>query len=236
MSADYKSDKITRILILYKRLCDGIEIDKTSFCVEHGISERSFDRDIEDIRLFLSEIYSGDDVVYDKKENVYYLKNERAVFIDRMDVAVIAKMLLSSKAFSNREMGGLLEVLLSAVNCKDRKAIQRYLRHDINDYVEESPAAILKILEDLYEVIDDGVGIVLRYIENETEEIIPVAPLEILFEGNSFYINAAEKYKLENVRRFSVSSIKSFTIIKEKDISKLRFDYFNKRREKEKWQ
>ena len=112
MSEDYKSDKITRILILYKQLCDGIEVDKTSFCVEHGISERSFDRDIEDIRLFLSEIYSGDDVIYNKKENVYYLKNERPVFIDRMEATVIAKILFSSKAFSSKEMEGLFEILL----------------------------------------------------------------------------------------------------------------------------
>ena len=67
MGEDYKCDKITRILILYKQLCDGVEVDKASFCIEHGISERSFDRDIEDIRLFLNEIYSGDDVIYDKK-------------------------------------------------------------------------------------------------------------------------------------------------------------------------
>ena len=230
MSEDYKSDKITRILTLYKQLCDGIEIDKVAFCMEHGISERSFDRDIEDIRLFLSEIYSGDDVVYDKKENCYHLKNERPVFIDRMDAAVIAKILISSKAFSMVEMQGLIEVLLSAVNNRDRLAIQKYLLYDIDSYLEENGTTILKLLGDLYEVIDDGVGIELRYIENENEKIILVAPLEIQFVKNKFCLVAAEKYDIENIRYFLVSKIKSFFIMRDTDVRKLRFDYCNKRK------
>ena len=230
MSEDYKSDKITRILILYKQLCDGVEVDKTSFCMDHGISERSFDRDIEDIRLFLNEIYSGDDVIYDKKENYYYLKNERPVFIDRMDAAIIAKTLISSKAFSNIEMKGLLEVLLLTVNSKDRKAIQNYLLRDVKNYTTENQTVILKILGDLYEVINDGVGIELRYTEEE-EKSIPVAPLEILFEDNRFYLLAAVKNKLDNVRKFEIGKIIRFIVQKENDVRKLRFDYYNKRRE-----
>ena len=230
MSEDYKSDKITRILILYKQLCDGVGVDKTSFCMEHGISERSFDRDIEDIRLFLNEIYSGDDVIYDKKENYYYLKNERPVFIDRMYAAIIAKNLISSKAFSEIEMKGLLEVLLLTVNSKDRKAIQNYLLRDINDYTAENQTAILKLLGDLYEVMDDGVGIELRYTE-EAEKVLPVAPLEILFEDNRFYLLAAVKNQLDNIRKFEIDKIIRFIVQKENDVRKLRFEYYNKRRE-----
>ena len=49
-------DKITRLLILYSSLINGDEINKTMFCFENDCSPRSFDRDIEDIRLFLSEV------------------------------------------------------------------------------------------------------------------------------------------------------------------------------------
>lgn len=45
-------DKITRMLILYSSLMNGEEINKTIFCFENDCSPRSFDRDIEDIRLF----------------------------------------------------------------------------------------------------------------------------------------------------------------------------------------
>lgn len=43
------------MLLLYSSLLNGEEINKTIFCFENDCSPRSFDRDIEDIRLFLSE-------------------------------------------------------------------------------------------------------------------------------------------------------------------------------------
>ena len=49
------TDMTTRILKMYEALSKGKEIQKIPFCEEHNISERTFDRDIEKIRLFLSE-------------------------------------------------------------------------------------------------------------------------------------------------------------------------------------
>lgn len=56
------TDMAIRILKMYEALSRGKEIQKLSFCMEHGISERTFDRDIEKIRLFLSEEYNGQEV------------------------------------------------------------------------------------------------------------------------------------------------------------------------------
>ena len=49
------TDMATRILKMYEALIKGKEIQKIPFCMEHEISERTFDRDIEKIRSFLSE-------------------------------------------------------------------------------------------------------------------------------------------------------------------------------------
>lgn len=38
------------------------------------INRRTFDRDIEDIRAFFSEMYTGEEVVYDRNEDSYYMK------------------------------------------------------------------------------------------------------------------------------------------------------------------
>ena len=67
----FKTDKITRILMLYHQLVNGQHINKTLFSWEHGINERSFDRDIEDLRLFLSEIYSAREIQYNKETGTY---------------------------------------------------------------------------------------------------------------------------------------------------------------------
>ena len=48
--------KITRLLFLFSKLINGEKVNKTVFCFEHDCSPRTFDRDIQEIRLFLSEI------------------------------------------------------------------------------------------------------------------------------------------------------------------------------------
>jgi predicted DNA-binding transcriptional regulator YafY len=65
-------DKALRVTILYSHLMDGERMNKDAFCMEYGISTRTFDRDIEIIRNALSELYSAREVVYDRKTNEYY--------------------------------------------------------------------------------------------------------------------------------------------------------------------
>ena len=67
-------DKVTRILILYSRLIEGRKIEKKTFCEDMKINRRTFDRDIEDIRACFSEMYTGEEVVYDRNEDSYYMK------------------------------------------------------------------------------------------------------------------------------------------------------------------
>lgn len=66
-------DKLTRLLWLYSKLLNGEEVNKWSFCLEADCQSRSFDRDIEDIRMFLSETYQVANLLYSRSENTYYL-------------------------------------------------------------------------------------------------------------------------------------------------------------------
>lgn len=70
-------DKATRVTILYSRLMDGEKIKKEAFCIEYGISSRTFDRDIDIIRSALSELYSASEVKYDRKLNEYFITGEK---------------------------------------------------------------------------------------------------------------------------------------------------------------
>lgn len=87
-------DKITRMLMLYSSLMNGEEINKTIFCFENDCSPRSFDRDIKDIRLFLSESFSVLGLNYNRKNNTYYIKGGEkttvgsdGIFVYRKDFA-----------------------------------------------------------------------------------------------------------------------------------------------------
>src|SRR5699024_8381904 len=91
-------DKVTRILMMYSRLLEGGKIYKKTFCTDMEINRRTFDRDIEDIRLFLSEAYVGYDLVYDRKDESYYLNNyHRQIPLSPMEVSFLLIMIKSEQ-------------------------------------------------------------------------------------------------------------------------------------------
>ena len=68
-------DKVTRILTLFYRLSRGIKVERESFCSEFDINSRSFDRDIQDIRLFLEGLNTSTELAFDRRTGLYYLTN-----------------------------------------------------------------------------------------------------------------------------------------------------------------
>ncbi len=70
-------DKVTRVLLLYSKLAQGQKIRKDTFCSETDSTPRSFDRDIQDIRLYLSETFQVDELIYSRRDNAYLFQQRR---------------------------------------------------------------------------------------------------------------------------------------------------------------
>lgn len=209
-----KTDKNTRILMLYHQLLNGEQIDKTAFSIEHGINERTFDRDIEDIRIFLSESYSGNEVNFDRQTKSYYMTGERAEYIDRMDAAVLAKILFSSSAFRSDEMEGLLQTVLSMVTTHDAKAIKQYLQYDREQYRSQTKRAVLKIIGDLFVAINNGNDIELSMTSQNGENVkVLVSPLEIELYQSTFFLIATEGINNYQVIRYPIEEIEYFKVL-----------------------
>ena len=119
------TDKITRILILFNRLIRGEYIDKSIFSIEHNIAERSVERDIKDIRIFLSEIYTNNELLFDKERNAYYLTGGKHIDVSSVEVLAFVKILLSSRAFRKDEMLGLVSSMCSLVSSDKKKHISQ---------------------------------------------------------------------------------------------------------------
>lgn len=206
-----QTDKITRVLSLYTKLLNGEPVDKVWFCFEHNITERSFDRDIEDIRLYLSDSFSGTELLYDRTDKKYRLSGERPRFLDKLYVEVVLKILLSSGAFRRDEMEGLVDNILSAVTPSNRKFIRKALYTDCLDYHTRTENAILKILGDLYEVLNTHSDVVLILTTGkEKTQSIWAAPLEIKLEDSTFYLVVSLDRQLNQVQRFPLDAIYGF--------------------------
>lgn len=66
-------DKATRVLILFYNLIQGKSVNKHAFIEKYELNERSFERDIKTLRNFLMEMHIASEIVFDRRENTYYL-------------------------------------------------------------------------------------------------------------------------------------------------------------------
>ena len=109
-------DKITRILLLYSRLINGEKVNKNAFCLETDCQPRSFDRDIEDIRWYFNEALENNKLLYNRSENIYYLKESCRTELEIMEYELIERLLLDTGVLRQDEMSELLEHLTPLYN------------------------------------------------------------------------------------------------------------------------
>ena len=209
--------------MLYDALLNGSSVDKKTFSMEHGIDERSFDRDIEDIRLFLSESFSGYELLFDRITNTYYLTGNRPKYMDRMEATVISKILLESGLLRKDEMQGLLDSIISSVTERDAEAIEKHLLYDLKKYKSDVGVAVLKFVEDLYVVIKSNYDLELVL----QDKVLKVAPLELLCEDKTFCLVAAEDYDLKKINKVKIQDIMRFRTLFSKHAESLKERYFN---------
>lgn len=136
MSID--NSKSFRLLNLYEKLNRGDVIKKKAIAEEFGISEKSVQRDIDDLRVYLAERYeSGDNVTveYDHAKGGYVLiRQEREVFTNE-EIMVISKILLESRGLNKEELNKLIDKLLLQATPGARLNIKELILNERFHYI-----------------------------------------------------------------------------------------------------
>ena len=222
-------DKINRILMLFHKFTQGEKIDKKDFSKANGISERSFDRDIEDIRNFLAEIHAAGEICFNKADNVYYLSGWNKHKLSSIEVITIMKVLLGARVLRKDEMQGLAASIRMMTDPMARKEAVNSIYSELDNYI--SPVhdkAILKMLEDLNKVIQRRLKIDINYTKANGERIQRrVLPLIFIFSEFYFYLIAfidGAVYKYPAF--FRVDRIESFNMTDEHYSEQL-YDKYN---------
>lgn len=209
-------DKVTRVLTLYSKLMSGKLVNKRTFIEEYGISSRSFDRDIEDIRIFFSETFSGMDLVYDRERQGYYIENLNIVKeLSPMETVVLITMLKETRALRKDEFLGLMSSLLEATEKRNQQKIKDLVKETCEDYNPVNhDRALLKLFWDLEQCILKRNIIILKYKKRNGEEVERmIYPLDIEFSEYYFYLiglRADCQYKYPAFFRFD--RIESFQL------------------------
>ena len=226
---EQKFSKNNRVLDLYTRLSEGKTINKTEEAKRFGVDERSIQRDIDDIRAFLDErkadkASDNRTIEYDRSKKGFIMTGEEGSLMSNSEILAVSKVLLASRAFTKKEIGSILNKMISGcVPLKNMQLVKELLSNERFHYVElHHKSCIQDKLWDLGADIQEHNLIEITYTKAEHEDEIVtrlVEPMAVLFSEYYFYLNAfiverekdgAWKHKYSYPAIFRIDWIKTY--------------------------
>lgn len=205
-------NKGQRLLGIFDRLSRGETISKEVLAREYGVTEKSIQRDIDDIRSYLA----GDrdegaaDICYDRQAKGYRLVEEESRCLTRKEIRAMAKILLESRAFAKEELHTILDKLIEACPREGRKVVEDMIRNETFCYVP--PRHGKKLLDALWDIslfIKNREIIRFSYKRQDGAEKEHTAkPVALLFSEFYFYLVAYKEEEMEFPTIFRVDRIK----------------------------
>lgn len=115
---DYNGNKGFRLLSINERLNKGEVLCKATLALEYGVTQKTIQRDMDDLRAYLAETHFSESEVaikYDKARNGYYLVRFEREWLTNEEMLALSKILLESRAFCKAELDMLLSKLFTQV-------------------------------------------------------------------------------------------------------------------------
>lgn len=214
--------KYYRVLKIYGKLMNGEVINKTEEARAFGVTERTFQRDIEDLRCFFAD--DADDggarreLVYSRELNGYHLVNKDTAVLNDSEFIAVCKILLESRAFSAEEMTPVINKLLNCcVQPKSRQVMDEWVADELRCYLEpRGRKRFIDSVGDISKAVSERRYMKIVYIRqdgSETERVIK--PAGIIFSEFYFYLSAFSEnvgdgsmlvsaYRIDMIRSFEV--------------------------------
>ena len=196
--------KSARLLEIYSRLSEGAVLKKSELAQDFHVTQRSIQRDIEDLRCFFAERHLEQDVIYDTKLRGYRLIQATPKGLSNSEILAVCKILLESRSMRTDEMLPILDKLICcAVPESSQKAVKALIANEELHYVE--PHHNRPILDGLWEIgqaIKNQQIIEIEYERMKEPRLVRrrVQPVGIMFSEYYFYLTAflEDKTDFEN--------------------------------------
>lgn len=196
--------KSARLLEIYSRLSEGAVLKKSELAQDFHVTQRSIQRDIEDLRCFFAERHLEQDVIYDTKLRGYRLIQATPKGLSNSEILAVCKILLESRFMRKDEMLPILDKLICcAVPESSQKAVKALIANEELHYVE--PHHNRPILDGLWEIgqaIKNQQIIEIEYERMKEPRLVRrrVQPVGIMFSEYYFYLTAflEDKTDFEN--------------------------------------
>lgn len=195
LGMDYNGNKGFRLLSIYERLNKGEIIEKAQLAEYYRVTEKTIQRDIDDLRAYLVEKYHSEDEVaikYDKVKKGYYLVRFEREWLTNQEVLALCKILLESRAFCKDELNTLISKLLSQLVPDNSKKVENMIRSEQHHYVPlRHEKYLLSILWELAQYITTCEIVGFTYTRQDgVSKDKTVKPISIMFSEYYFYLIA----------------------------------------------
>lgn len=185
--------KSSRLLQLYTRFEEGKIVRKPEMAQKFQVTERSVQRDIDDLRCFFREQTPAKEIIYDRSVKGYRLK-ENTALLDNSEILAVCKILLESRSMVKKEMLPILERLVTCcVPEKNRKAVEELIGNEKVHYIEPHHKKLL--LPDLWEIgqaVQNHQVAEIEYERLKEPKLVKrrIEPVGIMFSEYYFYLTA----------------------------------------------
>ena len=191
-------DKLGRVLSIYTKLLNGYVINKAEEAQNYKVNERSIQRDIEDIRVFMAQDAERTGIVneikYIRAENGYRLEQTEKMQLTNSEVLAICKILLDSRAFTKKEMQQMLKKLIDCcVPKKNQKLVTDLISNEEFHYIEpQHKSVFIDKMWEIGQAIQQSKYIEIDYLRMKDKAVVKrkVKPVAIMFSEYYFYLTA----------------------------------------------
>ena len=193
MGTSEDKSKSSRLLHLYTRFEEGKIVRKPEVAQKFQVTERSVQRDIDDLRCFFREQTPAKEIIYDRSVKGYRLK-ENTALLDNSEILAVCKILLESRSMVKKEMLPILERLVTCcVPEKNRKAVEELIGNEKVHYIEPHHKKLL--LPDLWEIgqaVQNHQVAEIEYERLKEPKLVKrrIEPVGIMFSEYYFYLTA----------------------------------------------
>ncbi len=192
------ADKIERVLGIYTKLLNGVLVNKADEAQNYNCNERSIQRDIDDIRNYmdLQGINEGriNSVVYDRQAKGYRLEQIYKSKLTNPEILAICKILLDSRAFTQKEMENILAKLIdSCVPEDNQQLVKEMISNEEFHYIQPRHGSIfIDKMWSISQAIHNHSYIEIRYqgIQGSSVKTRKLKPLAVMFSEYYFYMAA----------------------------------------------
>lgn len=185
--------KSFRLINMYEKLNRGDIINKKEFAEEFGISEKSVQRDIDDLRTYLYESGGNETAIeYDYEKSGYRLVKQERTFLTNEEIFAVAKILLESRGLNKQELNSLIDKLLIQATPSARVNIKELMLNERFHYIPPRHGKpIIDLIWKLNGHIFNKEIIEFDYIRKDgVASHRAVKPLSVMFSDYYFYLIA----------------------------------------------